>query len=110
MRVLKYVIIAALPILLFVNLWQYASQGSSFEYKGFKSLMDYSTSWHGFEYTFNFIVGLGDFIRSTYTFGGIVVVVLIGFAAMMAAPIMLFGTIIADIVANVIWFFGWIVI
>ena len=99
---------ASLPILLFVNLWQFATQGTSFEFKGFKSLIDYSGTWHGFEYTYNFIIGLGDFIKSSYGFFGIILSVVIAFASMMAAPVLLLGTIVADIVTNIIWFFGWI--
>lgn len=107
MRVFKYVVLFTLPVLLFVNLWAFANGGSG-HFKGFKDLVEYGKTFHGFDYTYQLLNNMSHMIVTQFNVGDYVLAAATGLLYLLVGPVIFIGTLVADIVANVVWFFGWI--
>lgn len=106
MKIVKIVLILALPILLLVNIWRMFNMGDNYTYLGVSKTVDYVSTYQGFAITYSTWNGIGSSVGNMGS--GDFTDFVQGLFMIVASPISIPVAIISDIIYNIGFFFGWI--
>lgn len=110
MRVLKYILAFALPILLFLNLWRFVRLGDNYSFSGLSDTAHYLETFKGFDDTYNNILWIGrQFKNPTQWVFDILSGVFFIYEAVVIPATLIFN-LVKDVIETIVWFFGWIII